>query len=342
MALLFFDGFDHVGHETMPVPKWGDTYYWRTNTNFSRTGAGCLNNYLGGSSYYAKTKPRVTSGGCVVGAAFYITSLGAAGGPAFLLVMEGSVYHLNLSLNPSGYLELRRGTTVLATGQTLISPNSWFFLELKGIIHATAGTYEVRVDGVVDPGLIATGVNTQNGGTGVWDHAHITSPSGNTYVDDFYLCDTSGAAPYNTFLGPIRVETLFPQTDAVAVGSNVGLVPSTGTDHGALVDENPPNTTDFNSSALVGAKDTYNYPPMVNTGTIYAIQPNLYVAKSDSSARQICSVVRMGGVDYDGVPSSLSVTWSYVSQMWMVNPNTLTNWTPADIAAVQAGMKIVG
>jgi hypothetical protein len=341
MSLLFFDGFDHVGHETMPVPKWGETYYWRSSTSFSRTGAGSLTNYLSGSSYYAKTRPRVTSGGCVVGAAFYQTNLGAAGGPAFLLVMENSIYHLNLSVTPMGFLELRRGTTVLATGQIPIYPNSWFFLELKGIIHPTNGSYEVHVDGVIDPGLVATGVNTQNGGTGVWDHVHITSPTGSTWVDDFYLCDTNGAAPFNTFLGPIRVETLFPQTDAVAAGSNAQLTPSTGSDHGALVDDNPPNTTDFNSSATVGAKDTYNYPSMVNTGTVFAVQPNLYVNKSDSSGRQICAVLRVNNVDYDAVPSSLSVTWGYVSNAWHQNPNTLAAWTPADVATIQAGMKIV-
>jgi hypothetical protein len=137
------------------------------------------------------------------------------------------------------------------------------------------------------------------------------------------------------------VETLFPQTDAVAVGSNQGLTPSTGTDHGALVDENPPNTTDFNSSAQVGTKDTYNYPSMTYTGTVFAVQPQLYVAKSDSSGRQICPVVRVNGVDYDAVPSSLSVTWGYVSNAWHQNPNTLVSWTVADVAALQAGMKIL-
>jgi hypothetical protein len=345
MSLLFFDGFDHVG-ETAPsgsIPKWGDTYYWHVTTSgAARTGVGCLKAYFTGSStqYYAQTKPRVTSGGVVVGGAFFLSPGVAGTNTMFLEVREGSISHLGLQVNALNRLEIRRGATIIATGQLTISPNSWFFLEFKAVIHPTTGTYEVHVDGAVDPGLVGTGANTQNGGSGVWDRIHFTG-TGTLWVDDFYLCDTNGAAPYNTFLGPVRVETLFPQTDAVAVGSNQGLTPSTGTDHGALVDENPPNTTDFNSSAQVGVKDTYNYPSMTYTGTVFAVQPQLYVNKSDSSGRQICPVVRVNGVDYDAVPSSLSVTWGYVSNAWHQNPNTLVSWTVADVAALQAGMKIL-
>jgi hypothetical protein len=146
----------------------------------------------------------------------------------------------------------------------------------------------VRIDGVTEVALTASGVDTRNAGTGLWDRVGLGCNSGSTtftYYDDFYVCDTSGSAPRNTFLGPVtKVETLYPQTDGVAAGSNAGLTPSTGTDHGALVDETPPNQTDYNSSATVGAKDTYNYPSMALTGVILGIQTNLYCQKSDGRA----------------------------------------------------------
>jgi hypothetical protein len=255
-------------------------------------------------------------------------------------VREGTTVHVALSLNSSRQLVVRRGTTTLATGTTVLALNNWYYLELKTAIHDTTGTYEVRIDGVSEAALTATGVDTNNAGTSTWNNVLLYGAGASVYYDDFYVCDGSGAAPRNTFLGAVKVETLYPQTDAVAAGSNAGLTPSTGTDHGALVDENPANTSDYNSSPTVGLKDTYNYPSLTLTGTILGIQTNLYVAKSDAAVRQVCAVVRAGGVDYDGATVSPLTTFSYFSEVRAQNPNTSVDWTSSDIATLQAGMKV--
>jgi hypothetical protein len=344
MALLYFDGFDHIGTSTAIIAtKWGSVVGLPggTATNV-RTGTQAL--WLNSSGQALVTKVLPASGGFVVGLALFSGSAWNAA-QDIIQIREGSTVHLALGSDGTSTQKLvvRRGSTILATGTTVLTLNSYYYIEFKGTIHDTTGSYEVRIDGVSEAALTASGVDTRNAGTtGQWDRVFLSPPGGgNYYVDDLYVCDQSGTSR-NDFLGPVRVETLYPQTDAVAAGSNAGLTPSTGTDHGALVDENPPNTTDYNSSPTVGLKDTYNYPPLSLTGTILGIQTNLYAAKSDTALRQVCPVIRSGGVDYDGANVSLLTTFAYFSQVWAKNPNPdgSADWTSADIATLQAGMKV--
>jgi hypothetical protein len=342
MALLFFDSFDHYGDggDLVGLGKWdstGSTSGAATNV-LARTGGFAARWAVTGDTI---SKAYPASGGIVVGFALQLAATVTTPANDLLQVREGTTVHLALSLTTGNVFTIKRGATVLATGTTALALDNWYYIELKATIHDTTGSYEVRIDTVAE--LTASGVDTRNGGaTGQWDRVRIAGQiSGNfCYVDDFYLCDTSGSAPRNTFLGPVKVEALLPLTDAVAAGSNAGLTPSTGTDHGALVDETVPNTTDYNSASSVGAKDTYHYPSLTLTGTIVGIQTNLYVAKSDATARQVCAVVRAGGVDYDGANVSPLTTFSYLSEVRAQNPNTGTEWTTSDITSLEAGMKV--
>jgi hypothetical protein len=344
MALRFMDGFDHCGPREGPndsaalATKYETTNSLFLNPWFTRTGVGAVRFVNGGSSSgnHAITKVLPASGGAIVGAAFRTTTIQI--GAVLFQVREGTTVHIELSVGSGGTLIVKRGATTLATSSSpAIVTASWQYVELKTVIHDTTGTYEVRVDGVAVPGLTASGVDTNNAGaTGQWDRILLGGSGGESAVDDVYVCDTSGSTN-NDFLGPVKVETLLPQTGN---GTNLGLTPSTGTDHGALVDENPPNITDYNSSATVGAKDTYHYPSLSLTGAILGIQTNLYVAKSDAATRQVCAVVRASGTDYDGANVAPSTTFGYFSEVRAVNPATGVAWTAADLAALEAGMKV--
>ena len=338
MALLFMDGFDHTGTTSAILEtKYALANVFGVVTTPVRTGSGAVTLY--GTSYTLLTRPLAATGGFVIGVAVRRTATSSS--IDWWQVRENATTHLTLAHDGAGHLQVKRGSTVLATGTAVIPLNSWVYIEFKGVIHDTAGSYEVRIDGVPQPELTASGVDTRNGGTtGQWDRVLLGGfDQTSTYYDDYYICDLSGPAPHNDFLGAVRVETLLPQTGN---GSNTGLTPSTGTDHGALVDENPPNTTDYNGSPTVGAKDTYNYPSLALSGAILGIQTNLYVNKSDSTPRQVCAVVRAGGVDYDGASVSPLTSFSYFSELRALNPATGLAWTPADIAALEVGMKVTG
>jgi len=343
------DGFDHYGTSGIiyTLGKWASGAADAiAATSPVRTGSHSLRLY-GNNPGHAISKPlSPASTGFVVGLAFNPT-IAFTGTNDLILIREGTTVHLTLSVSAAGVFLVRRGTTTLATGTTAIVLNSWTYLEFKGIIHDTTGSYEVKIDTVTEAALTNAGpTDTRNGGTtGQWDRVCLINPYlANTvaYVEDFYICDTSGSAPRNDFLGAVKIETLYPQTDAVAAGSNAGLTCSTGTDHGALVDETTPNTSDYNSGSTVGVKDTYNYPAMALAGTVLGVQANLYMQKTDATARTVCTVTRSASTDSDGANVSPLTSWAYFSEVRAQDPNAGSpiEWTVAAVNAAQFGMKV--
>jgi len=254
----------------------------------------------------------------------------------------GGVTHLVLTLNASNQIVCRRGAsgTVLATGTTVLTTGVFYFVEFKFTISDTVGTIEVRLNGSTSSELAATGIDTRNGGNATWDTLALGPGYNATFrFDDLYVLDGGGSAPHNDFLGDCRVEALLPQTGN---GTNTGLTCSTGSDHGALVDENPPNDdTDYNSSSTVNAKDTYNYPSLSATPlVVYGIQPTMRARKTDAGAQSIAHVVRSGGADTDGANVNPTTSYLYSPEIWTTDPATGIAWTAAGIAAMEVGMKV--
>ena len=338
MSLLFFDSFDHYSNGTI-LGKWNGGLG-------GISGPGRTGPQFGMFSFGPQTRNIPVPGDAfILGAAFqWQGSSQPIGGNPFVRFREGGNEHIQFGFAVGGFLTVSRSGTLIATATNQpMALNSWYYVEFRVLIHDTTGEIEVHVDGTtVTWNATVIGIDTRNAGTGILDNIAIDGNFNPPYtmVDDLYLIDDGGAAPRNTFLGPVKIEALIPQTDAVAAGSNAGLTPSTGTDHGALVDENPPNTSDYNSSATVGAKDTYNYPPMSLTGLILGIQTNLYVAKSDTGARQVCAVIRSGGADFDGANIAPLTSFQYFCEVRAQNPNGSVEWTSAAVNAMEAGMKV--
>jgi hypothetical protein len=338
MSLLFIEGFDHYGttgpHTVGYQGKWvsGST---SGVSNPGRTGPGCLRFSV--DTIVSKPLAVVGNGG-VIGVAIYLTSYQGYDVCAF---RENTITHMSIRIEGDGRFSVWRGSTQLAVSTKLLAQNSWYYLEFKAVIDDVTGSYEVRVDGVPEATLTTPGpVDTRNGGTGQWDRIALSYYTG--FMDDIYVVDLNGAPPRNNFLGPCKVETLFPQTDAVAVGTHQGLTPVGTADHGNNVDEQNPSTADYNYSATVGVKDTYNFPSLSLSGTIYGIQTNLLVSKSDSANRQVCAVVRTAGIDADGANVSPLTTYSYMSEIRQLDPNAGSpiEWTSGAVAGMEAGMKI--
>lgn len=337
MALLDTESFDHYGTSVSNMTgNWSSNVQGALSTSNPRTGTHAYrsNNSFTGT---ITSKTYTTSGGAVIGFAYYPTQLSSL---ALCQVLEGSTVHFRLVSDASGNLIVQRNTTTLATSTSpVLSADSYYYIEVKVTIDDSSGTTEVHVDGVAVDGLTLTGQDTKNGGTGVWDNVKFSVFSGDD-LDDIYICDTSGSAPRNDFLGPVKIECLFAQTDATAAGTNADLTPSTGSDHGALVDETSPNTSDYNSSATVGHKDTYNFTDLALTGTILGIKTNLWVAKTDAAARTVCPVVRTGGADFDGDDVAPLTSYSNFGQVWEQNPDTTDEWSAVEVDGLEAGMKV--
>ena len=266
-----------------------------------------------------------------------------------ITLVDGTTVQCEVGLNSLGQLYVGRGWTsvytdctstpgyaplaYLATKPTVFDTTGWHYIELSATIGAS-GSYNVQVDGLSV--LSASGVNTQASGTAGANRVQIGWNNGLS-VDDLYICDGQGSAPWNGLLGDVRVQALLPAAD----GDLAQFVPSTGTSHFALVDEVPPNgDTDYVSSANAGDVDLYQMGDVAAvSGDVLGVQVLASARKDDAGTRTLTPVIKTGGVEHDGTAVALGTSYAYVSQIWEQNPETSAPWTITEANALQAGVK---
>ena len=337
MALLFMEGFDYVGSSAAYInKKWDGGNCNSVATSGARTGAGA--GKLSYNDFLGKSLP--AGDVFVIGFAIrFPLSMGSYNDLVYWRENGAAVNHVTVSVDGSGYIVVKRDTTVLATStSSLFMIGSWYYLEIKVVIHDTTGSVEVRVDTVpVAFSASLTNVDTRNGGTGNVNYVMLNGHFNDIWFDDLYVCDDSGSVN-NNFLGICAVETLLPQTGA---GTHQDFTPSTGTDHGAMVDEIPPDDdATYNASTTVGHQDSYNYPSLALTGTILGLQASIFPRKTDVGARTVAPIVRTGGTTTPGATVAPLTIYKYFPQMWESKPAGGA-WTEAEINALEVGMKIV-
>lgn len=336
MALLFCDGFD----DGLTALKW-TLVNGTAITTSGRTGANRLA-FAQGNEAYHSIVPTTT---VIVGHAFVVgstTALFVGNRMPAVYGDLGTVEHIGLSVNTDGTIILRRGGTQIAdSGAKKLLLNVWYYIELKTTIADAGGTAEVHVNG--ESWITFTG-DTRNGGTSALiDRIGFirTGNSGSSFwVDDFYVCDGTGAAN-NNFLGDIKVETLYPNGN----GNSSQLVGSDGnsTDNYLLVDEaGTPVTTDYTASATVGNKDTYTFSNLAAAaGPIKGVQVVGYASKSDAGARTAAMVTRSGTTEADGASTALTNgSFAPVYDVRETNPDTGSAWTVGDVNGAEFGIKV--
>lgn len=332
MSLIFIDGFDHYNSSAIGEKwnSWNGSIY----STSGRRGGGCIG--LTNRFYNGYKNLGTSDTTWIFGAAFRYGSLGRD----LFAFCEGSTNHCYISTNSSGYLEVRNGSGTLlgtSTGAT-INTNNWTFIEMKVYVHSSAGTVDVRINGVSV--LSLTGKNTRNGGSGILSTLYIgqtsTAVCFDGYIDDLYLCNSSGSTN-TTFLGDVRIDTLLPTGD----GNYTQFTPSTGTAHYSNVNKTTPSTTPYNSSATSGQRDSYTFPTLASltSQTIYGIQINAAALKSDAGARSLGTMSRLSSTDKDGAGAAMSTTQTYISEIQETDPASAA-WTESSINSAQFGVKV--
>jgi hypothetical protein len=264
----------------------------------------------------------------------------------------GGFQQFSVHFNESNYaIQIWTGNPALSFGTLLwtSSNNVWSgnvgeFIEMHIVINNT-GTVEFRVNGVsVGTALVDT-QQTPNAWFDVIDW--LTSPIngfGNTiYLDDFYYCDTMsgpGVSPCNTFLGDVRVATVF------ATGNDaVQFTPLANTNWQEISEVAMDSDTSYNYDATAGHQDTFVFQPIANViTTIYGLQLTYAARKDDAGSRTIAGVIKISGTSYPyGSPDTVaaSATYMYFSDLWILSPATGLNFTLSEINAADFGYKLV-
>lgn len=335
MALRFIDSFDHY---TSSTQKWEETNAASIVAGAGRRATSALR--LTSTNPYAR-KIFAPQAAWIVGCALKLTATGT-----FLVFADGTNDQVYLFLANDGRIEIRNGAGIaLATSTFALVSGEWYYVECKATIHGANGSCEVRIDGISRVSL--SNVNTQSTGnpqaTTVGLGARYGASSSPSFdVDDFYICDLSGAQN-NNFLGPyFRVDAVRPNDNGNAsqlLGSDANSV-----NNYLLVDESAPNSdTDYVESDVVGNKDLYAMFDLTHApNAIFGVQTNLFARKNDAGYRALQSVARSGGADYDGASTDLLSTYAYYRALREVDPATGLPWTVSGFNAAQFGVKVAG
>jgi hypothetical protein len=342
MSLLFVDGFDHYATADI-TKKYTANVEWASSHTIDATagrrGGGAMKTSYEVTSYRYLSKVIPDSGTVIFGAAFGSCVASAT----FLAFYETADCHVSFRVNAIMGIEAYRGLagTLLGSsaGGVIQTGVGFNYAAVKAKIHDTTGTVDVEVNGVSV--LSLTGLDTRNGGAGVVNDVHylgMGNGSSTTYVDDLYICNDSGSAPNNDFLGDVRVDTIYPTSD----GNYSQFTPSTGVNHYALVDETSPNTTDYNDGASVGDRDSYGLGNLsaLSSQTVYGVQVNAAILKDDAGAKSVATFVRSSSTDSDGASAVLGTSQVYVSQVFEQDPNAAAAWTESTVNSMEAGVKV--
>lgn len=267
----------------------------------------------------------------IVGVAIRFNS----GTQTFNLLTTAAGNVVSLSMNASNQIQVNTASGVIGTLTLPTTPNTAFnYYEIKVFVNGASSTVEVHVNGAVDLASTVTNCGT----TPVGAIGITIDGSSSIFLDDIYVCDTTGTAN-NTFLGDIRVETLWPTSD----GAHTQWTPDAGVTHYTEVDDTTPDgDTTFVSDTTVGDRDSYGFGDLAElTGTIFGVQRNIYARKDNTATKQICGVTRPGTTDHDGATVTLASSYGYFSEILETNPDTAAAWTISEVNATEHGVKVV-
>ena len=364
--LLLMDGQGHYTAAQMSR-KWGvdsTNCVWDMPTDGRWSGNPCLrrtsnSNAAGGG--YVQISPLLTRSGIwtptasgVFGFAVKCDNLARIGsGTVFegmIAIMNGSGAQLVIKLDTAGSLIAMRSTNgvslnvTLGTSLAAITSAVWAFVEVKWLIHASAGYVEIRVNGNIVlrfDGNTLSGAATGGNLGAAWTTIRLfrmvsaISPYLVMRMNDFYLCDLSGSGDdLRDYLGNVRVQILVPN----AVGTSSGWTPNAGANWEAVDDNPADDDTSYVSALAAGTRDAYGFTDLPAGASPLGFQIS-YLAKKEAEGNALIAPMFWQGVNSDGISQSInsSVAYQYVLNPFDRNPVSDARPTAAELNAAEFG-----
>ncbi|RKZ91736.1 MAG: hypothetical protein DRQ40_09495 [Gammaproteobacteria bacterium] len=341
MAIIFSDGFDAygdtIGGDLSPTGVMG-ARGWSADAHKVASGR------IDGYSVFLRSYDRISlnldnkEATKIVGCAFYLTKdTDIYGGLTLFELRDLGITQMAVKLNSGKRLEVYTGTGLIGTTSQTFDLDAWYYIEFASTIHYTEGSYELMADGLTL--LSDSNIRTQWSPNSYWEHLSMGLGLVPYYVckiDDFYIADSTGTHN-NDFLGPIHIETLFPDGDETSQWSA-----SSGADHYALVDENPANDTTYLEDGVSGQRELFDFPEAGSYTTgILAVRTVARVGATDAEIMEIKPVVTSGSTT-DTDPNAIIVAASpeLVTKVYETDPDTSAPWTLSGFDSAQFGFEV--
>jgi dipeptidyl aminopeptidase/acylaminoacyl peptidase len=227
---------------------------------------------------------------------------------------------------------LANGTLLGISPPDTIKVNTWHYMEFEIVIHNTAGSIRVWVDGF--PAIDVTNIDTRMfDDTDGQNVAYLGLRTDHSWqgvqIDDLYI-------KLGGRLGERRIETIVPNADT----ATKMWTPNAGTDNFSRVNESLVDMTTYVSSNQVNATDLYELQNMAATPvSIDFVQISAYANKEDAATRGLALIADLGGQQIISPTKSISTSVNRIEHGMPTKPGGGV-WTKADVDALRAGARI--
>lgn len=348
MAIIFMEGMDTFNNATtaarrgiLPVGSLD------VKTTGGRFGGGAIQGYNG---EYGNTVPFTIVSGNTVFIGFSFSQAYSTGNLGFSLARGQLSRVTGSGTNTVFYMRQLSGSTVTiynAAGTSIGTVNmpldgAWHWWDIKVVsLSGTSGSLEIRMDGNVVFSAVSVNMAGASalGNSWCWAFGYSYGYQGNNngYFDDLVICDSSGTSN-NDVIGDCRIITKVPTTlDAAgAWTANTGTIP-TAIDDGSTPDD---DTTYITSSTaadefFVGA-DVLGVTP----ASIKGVKVTAVARKTGAEGTTMTAELKSSGVIGAGSAQSMSTSYSGISGIFPVDPNTSSPWTLSAINSLKFGGKL--
>jgi hypothetical protein len=238
---------------------------------------------------------------------------------------------LTVEVNSTGTMTVKRGSTVLATtAAPVITAAGWYHIEMKAFFDQTAGTFELRVNGV--PKIDLDTIDTVD--TSLIECSQVVLTyydSGDAYFKDFIIWDGNGTAN-NDFIGDVQIVSLIPVSD-----NSLNWTTSTGATGYNLIDESIPDDADY-----VYADDTLPAASVFNLSdldedvvSVKGLMSFVRMMKTDGGTAQVQVGLVSGSSTDLGADRAITVAETYWMDSSELDPDTAAAWTPIAVNALK-------
>lgn len=243
-------------------------------------------------------------------------------------VPNASYTQAHISVNIDGSLGLH-GDFILraSTPPGTIQPATWHHVEFQVEVGA-AGSGYLYVDGI----LVASAV-----GVDFLDGVVNASPtfygSTDTLLDDLVVQQSEVSMP--PILGEHKIHTLLPSADTAQAdftGTYADIDDPVGSHDG---DATYISATTLNSKSEFELSNLTESPSVV-----HAVQNGISARKTDAGTKGVTNYIDSNGTEAQGVEFPASETYGPHSDIYELNPDGATAWTPSSVNALKVGVEI--
>lgn len=262
------------------------------------------------------------------------SSASEAGGAKWWFATSSNVVVAYCLVMPDGSIAAYNSSnTLLGQSEPCVTANAYTHIETKVLRDASAGTLEVRVNGVAKLELdtLALGAN-DIGMVRIGADSNVNSGGSDkvNYYKDFVYWDGTGSEG-NDFQGSVAVRDLYTDADI-----SLNWTPSTGSTGWDLIDEIPPVDTDYiqaGDPAPDPAKfSVTNLPDDVTS--VRALLPIVRAVKTDGGDCNIQVGITPNDTNWDdGADRPITTAYTYWWDVSHLSPATAAPWTPAEVNA---------